>query len=116
MKYDTVITITNSYDIDFEAPGAAMRLAWKWTAQELWSARKFDTDHSAIFAKALRTALVHVKKIRSNRRRARAIENDLRVLRLREDYDMLQNRSFRYSIRDEQERINREIQAILDSI
>ena len=116
MKYDTVIQITNSYDIDFDAPGAAMRLAWKWTAQELWSARKFDTDHTAIFARLLRTAWVHVKMTRQNRRRARAIENDPRILRLREEYAMLQNRSFRYSIREEQARINAEIQSILDSI
>ena len=116
MKYDTVIQITNSYDIDFDAPGAAMRLAWKWTAQELWSARNFDTDHSAIFARFLRTAWAHVKMIRQNRRRARAIENDPRVLRLREEYAMLQNRSFRYSIREEQDRINAEIQSIIDSI
>jgi hypothetical protein len=53
---------------------------------------------------------------RQNRRRARAIENDPRILRLREEYAMLQNRSFRYSIREEQARINAEIQSILDSI
>lgn len=116
MKYDTIIQITNSYDIDFDAPGAAMRLAWKWTAQELWADRKFDTDHSAIFTEALSTAWAHVKMIREHRRRARAIENNPRVLRLREEYDMLQNRSFRYSIREEQERINAEIKSIIDSI
>ncbi len=42
MKYDTVVQITN-YAIDFghQVPPCVWR---KWTAQELWSARKFDTD------------------------------------------------------------------------
>jgi hypothetical protein len=116
MQRDTIIQITDGYDIDFDAPGAAMRLAWKWTAQELWSARQFGTDHSALFARLLRTAWVHVKMTRQNRRRAHAIENDPRILRLREEYAMLQNLSLRMSIREEQERINAEIQSILDSV
>ena len=116
MKYDTVITITNSYAIDFEAPGAAMRLAWKWTAQELWSARKFGTDHSAIFAKALRTAWMHVKMVRDNRRRARMAEGNERIRQLNEERKMLQNKSFRLSIGIEQDRIDAEIRSIIDSM
>jgi hypothetical protein len=115
MKYDTVVQITNSYTIDFEAPGAAMRLAWKWTAQELWAARKFDTDHSAIFAKALREAWVHVKKMREQRRRADAVKNNPRIIELQKQKDMLQNRSFAMSIREDEQRINAEIAAIMAS-
>lgn len=116
MKYATVITITNGYAIDFEAPGAAMRLAWKWTAQELWAARKFDTDHSGLFARLLRQAWVHVKMLRENQRRARAAADNLRINELRQQKALLQNRSFGMSIREDEARINAEIQSILDSI
>lgn len=116
MKYDTVITITNSYAIDFEAPGAAMRLAWKWTAQELWSARKFDTDHSDLFARLLRQAWVHVKMLRENRRRARAAVDNLRINELRQQKALLQNRSFGMSIREDEARIDAEIARIIDTL
>lgn len=115
MKYETVIEITNGYEIDFEAPGAAMRLAWLWTAQEMWSAREFDTDNSGLFARHLRTAWVHVKMVRNNRRRANALRNDPRIKALNEQKAMLQNRPFETTIREEEHRINAEIAKIMDA-
>lgn len=116
MKYETVIQITSGYDIDFNAPSAAMRLAWKWTAQELWSMRKFGTDHSAIFAKALRMAWVHVKKMREIARRSQAAASHPRIIELKREKELLQNRSFGMSIRQDEDRINAEINSIIASL
>lgn len=116
MKYDTIIKITGGYDIDFNASNAAMRLAWKWTAQELWSLRKFGTDHGAIFAKALRMAWAHVKKMRDIARRSQVAENHPRIIELKREKDLLQNRSFAMSIRHDEGQINAEINAIIASL
>lgn len=116
MKYDTIIRHTEATAIDFDAPGAAMRLAWKWTAQELWSARKFDTDHVAIFARFLRTAWVQIKMMRENRRRANLARGNERVQQLNEQRKMLQNKSAMISIRAEEQRIDDKIQAITNSL
>lgn len=116
MKYATVAAIANGYDIDFDAPGAAMRLAWKWTAQELWAARKFGTDHRDMFARLLRQAWVHVKMLRENRRRARAAVNDARIADLKQQKVLLQNRPFGMSIQADVARIDAEIAHIIDKL
>jgi hypothetical protein len=116
MKYDTIAQITDGYAIDFDAPGAAMRLAWKLTAQELWSAREFDTDHRDLFARLLKTAWAHVKMIRETRRKAAAAAKDERVQQLQAERRLLDNRSFRYPIADEQRRIDAQINAIKETL
>ena len=93
-----------------------MRLAWKWTAQELWSARKFDTDHVVIFARFLRTAWVQIKMMRENRRRANLARGNERIQQLNEQRKMLQNKSAMISIRAEEQRIDDEIRAITNSL
>jgi len=114
MRTQTIIDITDNYDIDFAAPSAAMRLAWLWTAQELWSLRKFDTDHTELFAAKLRAAWAHVRMIRDNLARSRRAKNDARIQSLRAQREMLENRPFTQSIRAEQQRIDAEIADLLD--
>jgi hypothetical protein len=116
MKYDTVVQIVNGYHFDFEAPNAAMRLAWFWTAQELWGARQFDTDHRDLFGRLLRQAWVHVKMLRNNRRQARAAVDHPRIIELKQQKAMLQNRSFGMSIREDEARIDAEIASIVAAL
>lgn len=114
MRTQTIIDITSSYEIDFSSPSAAMRLAWYWTARDLWSARKFDTDHRALFAAQLRAAWDHVRMVRENMRRAHRAKTDARIKSLRAQRDLLENKPFSQSIRAEQQRIDAEIADLLD--
>ena len=118
MKYETIIALTSPTRerVDFDAPNAAMRLAWIWTAQELWTRRLYDADHKHMFARHLRTAWTHVKMPRENARKAKLARADQRIRDLNEQRKMLQNKSFMISINAEQSRIDAEIRQIMDTL
>lgn len=105
-----------SQPLDWFAPGAAMRLAWFWTAQELWRARDFTTDGRRVCASNLKAAWDHVKRHQQSVRRSELAATDIRVRALMIERAQLQNKSFAISIADEQRRIDAKIDAIIDSI
>jgi len=96
--------------IDFDGPGAAMKLAWFWTAQEIWADRAFDADVRPVFAAALKKAWPHVQMMRESLRRQRAAATNERVRELQRQRDMLQNKPFGVSISGEQARIDAQIE------
>ena len=116
MNRDTVIRLTDSPAVDWDAPGAAMQLAWVLTAQDCWSNRTFGTDTRELFTAKLRYAHGHVAKIRAARRRDRAAQADARIQQLQAERRQLENRSFRHSIADEQRRIDAQINAIMETL
>jgi hypothetical protein len=101
--------------IDWFAPGAAMQLAWFWTAQELWSDRDFTSNARALFSAKLAKAWAHVKTQRRWLQRQAAARTDARVQALLARRDRLQNQPFSISIRAEQNSIDAQIDAILDA-
>jgi hypothetical protein len=105
-----------SQPLDWFAPGAAMKLAWFWTAQELWRERDFTTDGRAVCAAKLKAAWDHVKRHQNYTRRNEAAANDIRVRALMIEREQLQNKSFGVSIADEQRRIDARIDAIVDTL
>lgn len=89
MKLDAVIRLTSTCGIDYHSKGAALKLAWVKTAQDLWSARTFGTDHRALFALKLREAHVHVGQVRRHDRQAQLAKSDPRIAALMAERDML---------------------------
>jgi hypothetical protein len=116
MKLDTVIRLTSPEAIDFAAKGAAFKLAWRWTAQELWSARKFGTDHRALFAQKLRAAHADVAQTRRRQRQAEAAAADPRVAALLHEQGMLYFKPFEQGIIQRLNQINAEIAQITASM
>lgn len=99
----------------YQERGAAMRLAWRRVANAHWTARDFGAVRRDLFAQYLKEAHAQVKMARQNAAKREAGNKDPRVVALREQRDMLENKSFNVSIRAEQDRINREINAIINA-
>lgn len=99
-------------DIDYDAPSAAMQLAWSNMAQERWSRRDFSAVTPQALSESLRFAWKTVKKIRENRRIAKLANECPEIHRLRVERKMLFNKSAHVSIKADIERIDRKIAAI----
>lgn len=93
---------------DFDATGAAMRLAWIWTAQSLWQQCKYGTDHRALFAENLRKAHAQVAAVRARKAKA----NDPRLLALKAERDALWSKPLGIEITQRLNRISAEEAAI----
>lgn len=95
--------------LDFSAKGAAMRLAWTWTAQTLWQQCKYNTDHRALFAENLSKASAQVKAVRARM----AKMADPRIAALNAERDALWSKPLGVQIGPRLDQINAEIAAIL---
>lgn len=115
MYFETMERLTSSREpLDYQAPGAAMRLAWIWLAKDLWSRRDFTRhDERELFAMHLRHAHKHVAKTRENLRKIAAAEPQVKALR--EKRAMLENRSNKMSIRRDHDEIDRQIIEIMEA-
>ena len=100
----------------YQERGAAMRLAWRRVANAHWTARDFGAVRRDLFAQYLKEAHAQVKMARKNAAKLEAAKKDHRVLALRKQRDMLENKSFSVSIRAEQERIDNEINQIINAV
>ena len=117
MRFETITRLQGHHEpLDFEARGAAMRLAWIWVAQDHWYERNFGQVPRDLFAQHLKKAHAHVKMITRGMTRRRLGDKDPRVIALREQRAMLENKSFNISIRQEQDRIDSEINAIINAL
>lgn len=105
-----------SRNFDWHEPGAAMILAWKMLASERWSWRNFSKVTREEFGRHLSAATRTVTQARKHMKREEIAKTDPRIIQLREERDMLANKSFAISIRAEQNRIDVEIGSIINSI
>lgn len=117
MHVDTVIRLTApAAAIDFDGGGAAMHFAWYHTAQALWSARQFNTDHRALFAAELRAAHAHVSQVRLRRAKALRAEADPQVTSLRAQRDELRFLPAHMQTGSMINQIDAQISALVDSM
>ena len=116
MHVDTVIRLTAPAAIDFDGGGAAMHLAWYHTAQALWSARQFDTDHRALFAQELRAAHAHLSRVRARRAKALRAEADPQIASLRAQRDELYYLPAHMQIGHMVDQIDAQISSVVDSL
>lgn len=96
--------------------GAAMKLAWIWIAQDHWSRRYFGPVNGQDISRAMRAAHASVRVSRRFAKQKELADKDPRVIALREQRAMLENKSFHISIRHEQDRIDSEINAIINAL
>lgn len=108
MNADTINRIMQA-PIDYDAPGAAMRLAWNKIARDQWSRRDFTPVTPSMLSASLRFAWGTVKMIRDNRRKAALANQDPDIHRLRVQRSLLFNKPFRMPIENDLRRIDREI-------
>ena len=112
MKLET-ITRLQSQTMDFSSKGAAMRLAWLWIAQDKWSRRDFGHVRRQDLSRAMKDAHASVRTSRRFAQQKALADKDPRVVALREERAMLENKSFHVSIRQDQERIDQQINKII---
>lgn len=115
MKFDT-ITNLQGRGIDMSQRGAAMRLAWLWIAQDHWYRRDYGPVSREELSRALRDAHATVRVARRHERQKAIADKDPRVAALREQRAMLENKSFNVSIREDQQRIDQQINAIIKEL
>ena len=89
MKLDTIIRLTDAVNVDINAKGAALQLAWHRTAQDMWSRREFGTDHRTLFAQHLRAAHADIAHRRRYQRAAAVAQTNPRVIALRAELEDL---------------------------
>lgn len=119
MKKETIIRLTNSHEaIDFQAPGAAMRLAWYWVAQELWSRRVFDLDRKGtmiLLGIKLQEAHRHVNQTRAYQARVARAEEKFgpELARLRQERRDLDMKPFGVRIEPLQREIDQRVRDLI---
>jgi len=115
MKLDS-ITRLQGVNFDHMQRGAAMKLAWIWIAQDHWSRRYYGPVSRKDLSRAMKDAHASVRVSRRFAKQRALADKDPRVVALREQRNMLENKSFHISIRHEQDRIDNEINAIINAL
>jgi len=115
MKIES-ITRLQGVNFDHMQRGAAMKLAWIWIAQGHWSRRYYGPVSKQDLSRAMKAAHASVRVFRRSVKRRALADKDPRVVALREQRNMLENKSFHISIRHEQDRIDNEIEAIINAL
>jgi hypothetical protein len=112
MKLDSIERL-QSQAIDYMQKGAAMRLAWAWIAQDHWVRRDYGPVTIKELSHALKDAHACVRVARHHEKQKALADKDPRVVALREQRAMLENKSFRTSIREDQRQIDQQINNII---
>lgn len=115
MKLDS-ITRLQGVNFDHMQRGAAMKLAWIWIAQDHWSRRHYGPVSRQDLSRAMKEAHASIRVSRRFAKQKALADKDPRVIALREQRTMLENKSFHISIEQEQRRIDSEIYAIINSL
>lgn len=112
MKLDS-ITRLQGVKFDHMQRGAAMKLAWIWIAQDQWRRRDFGHVSRQDLSRAMKDAHASVRTSRRFAQQEALADKDPRVMALREQRAMLENKSFHVSIRQDQARIDQQINKII---
>ena len=115
MKIESITRLTSA-NFDHMQRGAAMKLAWIWIAQDQWRRRDFGPVSRQDLSRAMKTAHASVRAFRRFAQQKGMADKDPRVVALREQRAMLENKSFHISIRHEQDRIDSEINQIINAL
>ena len=111
MKLETIMRL-QARCVDMSDKHAAMRFAWRLVAQDHWSRRDYGPVGRNEMARALKDAHACVRTSRRHAKQRELADKDPRVAALREQRRLLENKSFNVSIRQDQERIDQQINEI----
>jgi hypothetical protein len=112
MKLETIMRL-QARCVDMSDKHAAMRFAWRLVAQDHWSRRDYGPVGRNEMARALKDAHACVRTSHRHAKQRELADKDPRVAALREQRRLLENKSFNVSIRQDQARIDQQINKII---